>query len=36
LRATVAEILSGDGRIRSFRPGGLGEGGTGVTVVELR
>ena len=35
LREVVTEILSGDRRIRSFRPGGLGEGGTGVTVVEL-
>jgi DNA mismatch repair protein MutS2 len=36
LREVVTEILKGDGRIRSFRPGGVGEGGTGVTVAELR
>jgi DNA mismatch repair protein MutS2 len=36
LREAVAEILNADHRIGRFRPGGLGEGGTGVTVVELR
>ena len=36
LREVVTELLSADRRIRSFRPGGLGEGGTGVTVVELQ
>jgi DNA mismatch repair protein MutS2 len=36
LREVVAEILKTDGRVRSFRAGGVGEGGTGVTVAELR
>jgi DNA mismatch repair protein MutS2 len=36
LREVVTEILRNDARIRSFRPGGVGEGGTGVTVAELR
>jgi DNA mismatch repair protein MutS2 len=36
LREVVTEIMSGDPRIRSIRPGGIGEGGTGVTVAELR
>jgi DNA mismatch repair protein MutS2 len=36
LREVVTEIMSADRRIKSFRPGGLGEGGTGVTVVELQ
>jgi DNA mismatch repair protein MutS2 len=36
LREVVAGMLKADGRVRSFRPGGLGEGGTGVTVAELR
>jgi DNA mismatch repair protein MutS2 len=35
LRQVVTELLKSDRRIRSFRPGGLGEGGTGVTVAEL-
>jgi DNA mismatch repair protein MutS2 len=35
LRELVTEQLRADGRIRSFRPGGLGEGGTGVTIVEF-
>jgi DNA mismatch repair protein MutS2 len=35
LREVVTEIMSADGRVKSFRPGGLGEGGTGVTVAEL-
>lgn len=36
LREVVTELLKSDTRIRSSRPGGLGEGGTGVTVAELR
>jgi DNA mismatch repair protein MutS2 len=36
LREVVTEIMSSDRRVKSFRPGGLGEGGTGVTVVELQ
>jgi DNA mismatch repair protein MutS2 len=36
LREIVTEIMSADRRVKSFRPGGLGEGGTGVTVVELQ
>jgi DNA mismatch repair protein MutS2 len=36
LRQVVTEMLQADNRIRSFRAGGFGEGGTGVTVVELR
>jgi DNA mismatch repair protein MutS2 len=36
LREVVNEILKADGRIRTLRPGGVGEGGTGVTVAELR
>ncbi|HSJ07046.1 MAG TPA: Smr/MutS family protein, partial [Longimicrobiales bacterium] len=36
LREVVSEILRADSRVRSSRPGGLGEGGTGVTVAELR
>ena len=35
LREVVAELLDQDPRIRSYRPGELGEGGSGVTVVEL-
>jgi DNA mismatch repair protein MutS2 len=35
LREVVTEILQADRRVRSSRPGGIGEGGTGVTVVEL-
>jgi DNA mismatch repair protein MutS2 len=35
LRQVVTELLRADPRIGRFRPGGLGEGGTGVTVVEL-
>jgi DNA mismatch repair protein MutS2 len=36
LREVVTELLQADGRIISFRPGGVGEGGAGVTVAELR
>jgi DNA mismatch repair protein MutS2 len=36
LREVVNEILKADARIRALRPGGVGEGGTGVTVAELR
>jgi DNA mismatch repair protein MutS2 len=36
LREVVEDELQGDRRVASFRPGGLGEGGTGVTVAELR
>ncbi|HEX2166010.1 MAG TPA: endonuclease MutS2 [Longimicrobiales bacterium] len=36
LREVVTEILSADRRVKTFRPGGLGEGGTGVTVAELQ
>jgi DNA mismatch repair protein MutS2 len=36
LREVVTEVLKTDGRIRSHRPGGVGEGGMGVTVAELR
>ena len=35
LRERVAEMLRKDTRVRSFRPGGFNEGGTGVTVVDL-
>jgi DNA mismatch repair protein MutS2 len=35
LRQVVTELLRGDPRVKRFRPGGNGEGGTGVTVVEL-
>jgi DNA mismatch repair protein MutS2 len=35
VRDRVIELLEGYPWIHSFRPGGLGEGGTGVTVVEL-
>jgi DNA mismatch repair protein MutS2 len=36
LRELVEELLRDDPRIRSQRPGGAGEGGTGVTVTEFR
>lgn len=35
LRTRVHEILRDDPRVRSFRPGGTGEGGFGVTVARL-
>jgi DNA mismatch repair protein MutS2 len=35
LREVVTSLLRQDARIRTFRAGGVGEGGTGVTVVEL-
>jgi DNA mismatch repair protein MutS2 len=35
LREVVTDVLRGERRVSSFRPGGLGEGGTGVTVAEL-
>ncbi|HUG41955.1 MAG TPA: endonuclease MutS2 [Longimicrobiales bacterium] len=35
LRQVVAELLNGEPRVRSHRPGGVGEGGAGVTVAEL-
>jgi len=35
LRQVVTEILRRDPRVRSFRSGGIGEGGTGVTVAEF-
>jgi DNA mismatch repair protein MutS2 len=36
LREVVNELLKADGRVKSYRAGGVGEGGTGVTVAELR
>ena len=36
LRETVTELLRADARVASFRAGGVGEGGSGVTVAELR
>jgi DNA mismatch repair protein MutS2 len=35
LREAVSERLRADRRVKSFRPGGIGEGGAGVTVAEL-
>jgi DNA mismatch repair protein MutS2 len=35
LRQVVTELLRADSRVTSFRAGGIGEGGAGVTVVEL-
>ncbi len=35
LRDVVAELLDRDPRVHSYRPGEIGEGGSGVTVVEL-
>lgn len=36
LRQRVSEILEQDARVRSFRMGGPGEGGAGVTVADFR
>ncbi|HET9441634.1 MAG TPA: endonuclease MutS2 [Longimicrobiales bacterium] len=36
LRQVVAEMLKADPRVKTFRAGTLTEGGTGVTVAELR
>ncbi|MCI0433407.1 MAG: endonuclease MutS2 [Gemmatimonadetes bacterium] len=36
LRQVVAELLKADARVARFRAGGVGEGGSGVTVAELR
>ena len=35
LRERVAELLSSDSRVRTFRMGAWNEGGSGVTIVEL-
>lgn len=35
LREVVGELLRADPRVLRVRPGGIGEGGTGVTVAEL-
>src|SRR5690606_6305347 len=35
LREVVGELLAADPRVRGRRAGGIGEGGTGVTVAEL-
>jgi DNA mismatch repair protein MutS2 len=35
LREVVGELLDRDPRVTSYRAGGIGEGGSGVTVVEL-
>jgi DNA mismatch repair protein MutS2 len=35
LRQVVNELLRADRRVKRFRPGGIGEGGSGVTVAEL-
>jgi len=35
VRDRVTDILRGYPRVRSFRPGGPGEGGSGVTIAEL-
>jgi DNA mismatch repair protein MutS2 len=36
LRDAVTGLLREDTRVKAFRPGGAGEGGTGVTVAELQ
>jgi DNA mismatch repair protein MutS2 len=35
-REAVSELVRGDARVVSFRPGRIGEGGAGVTIAELR
>jgi DNA mismatch repair protein MutS2 len=35
LRQEVARVLDNDSRVRTHRPGGFQEGGSGVTVVEF-
>lgn len=35
LREVVTDVLKGERRVQTFRPGGMGEGGAGVTVAEL-
>jgi DNA mismatch repair protein MutS2 len=35
LRDVVNQLLKQDARVTTFRPGGIGEGGTGVTIAEL-
>jgi DNA mismatch repair protein MutS2 len=35
LRQVVTDLLRADPRVRSYRAGGIGEGGVGVTVAEL-
>jgi len=35
LRQTVHEVLAEHPLVKSFRPGGYGEGDAGVTIVEL-
>ena len=35
-REAVLELVQGDPRVTSFRPGRVGEGGAGVTIAELR
>jgi DNA mismatch repair protein MutS2 len=36
LREVVTEIMAADPRVKTFRPGGMGEGGTGVTIAEFK
>ena len=36
LRGAVTRLLSGHPQVKSYRLGGIGEGGLGVTVVELK
>lgn len=35
LREVVTDVLKGERRVQAFRPGGMGEGGAGVTVADL-